>query len=78
MQRKKLKTSFAISILILWISGCASAPLYSLECQGELKVVGLNQEELDLLPRVKQFRIEWNDEMLKELCPETLKRLGGE
>ena len=49
-------------------SGCGTTINYSKECLLDLKIVGLTQEELDKLPRVKQFKSEWNDSILQEAC----------
>ena len=49
-------------------SGCTTIN-YSKECALDLRIVGLTQDELDQLPRHKQFKSEWNDSLLKEACP---------
>ena len=66
MLRKNLK--IVILSLLIVSSGCTTVN-YSKECLGELKIVGLTEEELSKLPRNKQFRIDWNDSMIKEICP---------
>lgn len=71
MLEKGLKTNFVLVILILWISGCGATKAYPRECLMGLSQINLSEREFSSLHKSTQYKIEFNNLMLQELCPET-------
>lgn len=67
MLRAVLKLGLLLSFLIFTSSGCITKN-YSKECIMGLAIIDLTEEEMFMLPKHKRYDVEYNNQMIQELC----------